>query len=82
MDLNHKLTSLFSQVAQMGFRAKSVYVLRAPSVDTMADTSVLSFEVDVLYTDVSDDVSCAGLASLVIDDDSITQDIDDSGELY
>ena len=34
----------------------------------MTDTSLLSFRVDVLYTDVSDDVSCDGLATLVIDD--------------
>ena len=47
---------------------RAVYVLRAPSVDTMTDTSMLSFEVDVLYTDVVDDVSCDGLATLVIDD--------------
>ena len=46
---------------------RAVYVLRAPSMDTMTDTSFLSFEVDVLYTDVSDDVSCDGLATLVID---------------
>ena len=46
---------------------RAVYVLRAPSVDTMTDTSLLSFQVDVLYTDVSDDVSCDGLATLVID---------------
>ena len=50
-----------------GSVTRAVYVLRAPSVDTMTDTSVLSFEVDVLYTDVADDVSCDGLASLVID---------------
>ena len=52
-----------------GSVTRAVYVLRAPSLDTMADTSVLSFEVDALYTDMSDDVSCAdGLATLVIDD--------------
>ena len=34
-----------------------------------ADNGVLSFEVDVLYTDVSDDVSCDGLAILVIDEE-------------
>ena len=33
----------------------------------MTDTSLLSFEVEVLYTDVADDVSCDGLATLVID---------------
>ena len=33
----------------------------------MTDNGVLSFQVDVLYTDVSDDVSCDGLATLVID---------------
>ena len=50
-----------------GSVTRAVYVLRAPSVDTMNDTSLLSFEVDVLYTDVPDDVSCDGLATLVID---------------
>ena len=39
------------------------------SVCTMTDTSLLSFEVDVLYMDVSDDVSCDGLATLVMDND-------------
>ena len=48
---------------------RAVYVLRAPSVSTVNDTSLLSFEVDVLYADVSDDVSCDGLATLVIDND-------------
>ena len=33
----------------------------------MTNTSLLSFEVDVLNTDVADDVSCDGLATLVID---------------
>ena len=48
---------------------RAVYVLRAPSVSTVNDTSLLSFEIDVLYADVSDDVSCDGLATLVIDND-------------
>ena len=46
---------------------RAVYVLRAPSVDTMTDTSLLSFDVDVLYTDAPGDVSCDRLATLVID---------------
>ena len=46
---------------------RAVYVLRAPSLNTVKDTSVVSFEVDMLYTDVPDDVSCDGLATLVID---------------
>ena len=33
----------------------------------MTDTSLLSFEIDVLYTDAPGDVSCDGLATLVID---------------
>ena len=33
----------------------------------MTDTSLLSFDVDVLYTDAPGDVSCDGLATLVID---------------
>ena len=41
----------------------------------MTDTSLLSFEVDVLNTDVADDVSCDGLASLVIDSGSDISDI-------
>ena len=57
----------FSCMDSSGAVTRAVYVLRAPSVDTMNDTSLLSFEVDVLYTDVSDDVSCDGLATLVID---------------
>ena len=59
----------FSCMVMGGSVTRAVYVLRAPSLDTMTDTSVLSFEVDVLYTDVADDVSCDGLASLVIDND-------------
>ena len=58
----------FSCMDSSGDVMRAVYVLRAPSMDTMTDTSFLSFEVDVLYTDVSDDVSCDGLATLVIDD--------------
>ena len=46
---------------------RAVYVLHAPLVDTMTDNGVLSFEVDALYTDVLDDSSCDGLATLVID---------------
>ena len=57
----------FSCMDSSGDVMRAVYVLRAPSVDTMTDTSLLSFQVDVLYTDVSDDVSCDGLATLVID---------------
>ena len=57
----------FSCMDNSGDVMRAVYVLRAPSVDTMTDTSLLSFEVDVLYTVVADDVSCDGLATLVID---------------
>ena len=57
----------FSCMDSSGDVMRAVYVLRAPSLDTMTDTSVLSFEVDVLYADVPDDVSCDGLATLVID---------------
>ena len=57
----------FSCMDSSGAVIRAVYVLRSPSVDTMTDTSLLSFQVDVLYTDVSDDVSCDGLATLVID---------------
>ena len=57
----------FSCMDSSGDITRAVYVLRAPSVDTVTDTSILSFEVDVLYTDVSDDVSCDGLSTLVID---------------
>ena len=58
----------FSCMDMSGSVTRAVYVLRAPSLDTMADTSVLSFEVDALYTDMSDDVSCAdGLVTLVMD---------------
>ena len=57
----------FSCMDSSGAVIRAVYVLRAPSVDTMTDNGVLSFDVDVLYTDVSDDVSCDGLATLVID---------------
>ena len=57
----------FSCMVMGGSVTRAVYVLRAPSLDTMTDTSLLTFEVDVLYTDVADDVSCDGLASLVID---------------
>ena len=55
-----------------GTVTRAVYVLRALSLNSMTDTSVLSFEVDVLYMDVSDDVSCDGLATLVIDSSSDT----------
>ena len=58
----------FSCMDSSGDVMRAVYVLRAPSVDTMTDTSLLTFEVDVLYTDVPDDVSCDGLATLVTDD--------------
>ena len=57
----------FSCMDSSGDVMRAVYVLRAPSVSTVADTSVVSFEVDMLYTDVPDDVSCDGLATLVID---------------
>ena len=57
----------FSCMDNSGDVMRAVYVLRAPSVSTVNDTSLLSFEVDVLYADVSDDVSCDGLATLVID---------------
>ena len=57
----------FSCMDSSGDVTRAVYVLRAPSVSTVTDTSLLSFEVDVLYMDVSDDVSCDGLATLVID---------------
>ena len=57
----------FSCMDSSGDVMRAVYVLRAPSVSTVTDTSILSFEVDVLYTDVADDVSCDGLATLVID---------------
>ena len=59
----------FSCMDSSGTVMRAVYVLRAPSVDTMTDTSVLSFEVDVLYADVPGDVSCDGLATLVMDND-------------
>ena len=55
-----------------GTVTRAVYVLRALSLNSMTNTSVLSFEVDVLYMDVSDDVSCDGLATLVIDSSSDT----------
>ena len=57
----------FSCMDSSGDVMRAVYVLRAPSVDTMTDTSLLSFDVDVLYTDAPGDVSCDGLATLVID---------------
>ena len=57
----------FSCMDSSGDVMRAVYVLRAPLVDTMTNTSLLSFEVEVLYADVSDDVSCDGLATLVID---------------
>ena len=56
----------FSCMDMSGTITRAVYVLRAPSVSIVNDAS-LSFEVDVLYTDVADDVSCDGLATLVID---------------
>ena len=65
----------FSCMDSSGTVMRAVYVLRAPSVDTMTDTSVLSFEVDVLYTVVADDVSCDGLATLVIDPDAYSDTI-------
>ena len=58
----------FSCMDSSGDVMRAVYVLHAPSLNTMTDNGVLSFEVDVLYTDVSDDVSCDGLATLVTDD--------------
>ena len=57
----------FSCMDSSGDVMRAVYVLRAPSVSTMTDTSLLSFDVDVLYTDAPGDVSCDGLATLVID---------------
>ena len=57
----------FSCMDSSGDVMRAVYVLRAPSLNTVKDTSVVSFEVDMLYTDVPDDVSCDGLATLVID---------------
>ena len=57
----------FSCMDSGGDVMRAVYVLRAPSLNTMTDNGVLSFEVDVLYADVADDVSCDGLATLVID---------------
>ena len=57
----------FSCMDSSGDVMRAVYVLRAPSVDTMTDNGVLSFEVDVLYTDVLDDSSCDRLATLFID---------------
>ena len=57
----------FSCMDNSGDVMRAVYVLRAPSVDTMTDTSLLSFDVDVLYTDAPGDVSCDRLATLVID---------------
>ena len=57
----------FSCTYSSGAVMRAVYVLRAPSVSTMTDNGVLSFQIDVLYADVSDDVSCDGLATLVFD---------------
>ena len=58
----------FSCMDSSGDVMRGVYVLRAPSVDTMNDTSLVYFQVDVLYTDAPGDVSCDGLATLVMDD--------------
>ena len=57
----------FSCMDSSGDVIRAVYVLRAPSMDTMTDTSLLTFEVDVLYTDAPGDVSCDGLATLITD---------------
>ena len=62
----------FSCMDMSGTITRAVYVLRAPSVSIVNDAS-LSFEVDVLYTDVADDVSCDGLATLVIDSSYIRE---------
>ena len=68
----------FSCMDSSGDVMRAVYVLHAPSLNTMTDNGVLSFQVDVLYTDVSDDVPCDGLATLVIDDYEEDSE-DDSG---